>query len=140
EYVRLAATLAVLTGACMLVLGALRLGLLVNFISQPVIVGFTAGAGMLILLRQVGPLTGAPVPARASPPEVLRSAFAHPAQWRPAVLVVSVVTVVVGLSVRRWRPRWPSVVVAMLAGTAIAHALRYVYGAQAAGIPMLAPV
>ncbi len=140
EYVRLAATLAVLTGACMLVLGALRLGLLVNFISQPVIVGFTAGAGMLILLSQVGPLTGAPVPARASLPEVLRSAFAHPAQWRPAVLVVSVVTVVVGLSVRRWRPRWPSVVVAMLAGTAIAHALRYVYGAQAAGIPMLAPV
>ncbi|HEY0879751.1 MAG TPA: SulP family inorganic anion transporter [Zeimonas sp.] len=134
EYVRLAATLAVLTGACMLVLGALRLGLLVNFISQPVIVGFTAGAGLLILVSQVGPLTGAPVPARAPVSEVLQSALAHPDRWRPEVIAVAVVTVVVGLVVRRWRPRWPSVVVAMLAGTAIAHALRFAFGIA---VPML---
>ncbi len=140
EYVRLAATLAVLTGVCMLVLGALRLGLLVNFISQPVIVGFTAGAGLLIILSQIGSLTGAPVAARVSLSEVLRSVIADPGQWRPAVLAVSVATVVVGVLVRRWRPGWPNIVIAMLAGTAIAHLLRFVLGTQAAAIPMLDPV
>ena len=41
DYVQMAATLAFLSGLCMLALGLLRLGLLVNFISQPVLVGFT---------------------------------------------------------------------------------------------------
>ncbi|HLT26616.1 MAG TPA: SulP family inorganic anion transporter [Zeimonas sp.] len=137
EYLRLAATLALLTGACMLLLGALRLGLLVNFISQPVIVGFTAGAGLLILVHQVGPFTGAPVPERASLVETLQVGIAQPGQWRPAVLAVSAITVFVGLALRRWRPHWPGVVVAMLAGTALAHALRFVFGAQSVAIPML---
>ncbi len=134
EYLGLAATLAVLTGACMLALGALRLGLLVNFISQPVIVGFTAGAGLLILVSQVGPLTGASVPPQASTVDALQSAFAHPAQWSPAVIAVATVTVVAGLLVRRFRPQWPGVVIAMLAGAALAHGLRLVFGV---GVPML---
>ncbi|MCO5099560.1 MAG: SulP family inorganic anion transporter [Burkholderiaceae bacterium] len=134
EYLSLAAMLAVLSGACMLVLGVLRLGLLVNFISQPVIVGFTAGAGLLILVSQVGALTGAPVPARAAASDALLAVFAHPAQWRPAVLAVACVTVVTGVFVRRWRPRWPGVVIAMLAGSALAHALRLAFGAA---VPML---
>ncbi|MDT3679950.1 MAG: SulP family inorganic anion transporter [Burkholderiaceae bacterium] len=134
EYSSLAATLAVLTGACMLVLGALRLGLLVNFVSQPVIVGFTAGAGVLILVSQVGPLTGAPVPARASTTEILLSALAHPAQWQPAVLAVAAVTVAAGLAVRRWRPQLPGVVIAMLMGSVLAHALRLAFDVD---VPML---
>lgn len=140
EYLRLAATLAMLTGVCMLALGALRLGLLVDFISQPVIVGFTAGVGLLIVLTQIGPLTGAPVPPRAPVHEALWSVLAHPQRWQPSVLLVAATTVVVGIVVRRWRPAWPSVVIAMLAGTVLAHALRFVAGAQAAAIPMLDPV
>ncbi|HRO61848.1 MAG TPA: SulP family inorganic anion transporter, partial [Burkholderiaceae bacterium] len=58
EYVRLAGTLAFLSGALMVVLGALRLGLIVNFISQPVVIGFTAGAGLLIVLSQLPSLLG----------------------------------------------------------------------------------
>ncbi len=137
EYVRLAATLALLTGACMLALGALRLGLLVNFISQPVIVGFTAGAGLLIFVSQIGPLTGVPIPAHASLPDALGLAFSNPGQWRPWVLVVAGATIVAGLVVRRLRPQWPGVVVAMLVGTLLAHAANLALGEAATGIAWL---
>lgn len=52
EYVAAAALLAVMVGAARLIMGLARLGVLVNFVSDSVIVGFTAGAGLLILTNQ----------------------------------------------------------------------------------------
>ncbi len=140
EYVQMAASLAFLAGLCMLALGALRLGLLVNFISQPVIVGFTAGAGILILVSQIGPLTGIPVPQGAS----LAHTFARLAggidQARPAVLAVALATVAAHVAVRRLRPRWPGIVIAMLVGVAFAIALNLAFGSARTGIVMLDPI
>src|SRR5688572_16088893 len=53
EYVRLVLTLTLLTGAIQLAMGIARMGMLVNFISHTVIVGFTAGAALLIIASQV---------------------------------------------------------------------------------------
>ncbi len=140
EYVQMAAALALLAGLFMLALGALRLGLLVNFISQPVIVGFTAGAGVLILVSQLGPLTGIEVPAGTSMAGTLVRVLERLAEIRPAVVAVATVTVLVSWGVRRLRPRWPSVVIAMLAGVAAAVALNAAFGAATTGIAMLDPI
>src|SRR5690606_22357250 len=140
DYARMAAALALLAGLFMLALGALRLGLLVNFISQPVIVGFTAGAGALILVSQLGPLTGIDVPAGTSFAGTLLHVLGGLAEVRPAVVAVAAVTVAVSWGVRRLRPRWPSVVLAMLAGVAAAVALNAAFGAGATGIAMLDPI
>ena len=51
EYLIAAGMLALLMGAFRLVLGVARLGMLVNFVSDSVIVGFTAGAGLLIFFN-----------------------------------------------------------------------------------------
>ncbi|HQJ27580.1 MAG TPA: SulP family inorganic anion transporter, partial [Thermoleophilia bacterium] len=51
-------TLAVLTGAIMLVLGLLRAGGLVRFVSDAVMIGLMGGIGVTILLSQLGALTG----------------------------------------------------------------------------------
>lgn len=51
-----AAMLALLVGALLLALGVLRLGFLVNFVSKPVIIGFTTAAGILIIASQLGTL------------------------------------------------------------------------------------
>jgi SulP family sulfate permease len=51
--VRLVLTLTLLIGVFQLALGTLRLGTLVNFVSHTVVVGFTAGAAVLIGLSQV---------------------------------------------------------------------------------------
>jgi len=53
HYVQLVLTLTFLIGLIKLLLGLLRLGVLVNFVSQTVIVGFTAGAAVLIAVSQV---------------------------------------------------------------------------------------
>lgn len=61
-YVTYALTLALLVGAVKLIMAALRLGTLVNFISHPVLSGFTAAAAILIAISQVGNLFGFSLP------------------------------------------------------------------------------
>ena len=55
---RAAATLTLLVGAVLVLAAALRLGFLANFISEPVLVGFKAGIGAVIILDQVPKLLG----------------------------------------------------------------------------------
>lgn len=57
-FILAAGLMAVMAGIFQLVLGLARLGLLVNFVSYSVIVGFSAGAGVLIAIKQVEPLLG----------------------------------------------------------------------------------
>lgn len=137
EYVRLAATLAFVSGLFMLALGVLRLGSMVNFVSQPVIVGFTAGAGILILMSQLGPLTGIDVPRHESSIGTSWQVLSNLDRIRPAVLLVAAVTIVCGWAMRRWRPGSPNIVVALVAGVAVAHLANLVFGAERTGIGML---
>ena len=62
EYIALAAFLAVFVGVIQLVLGGLRLGFLVNFLSKPVISGFTSAAAIIIALSQLNHLLGINLP------------------------------------------------------------------------------
>lgn len=57
-FVVAAGMMAVMAGILQLLLGLARLGVLVNFVSYSVIVGFAAGAGLLIVVKQVEPLLG----------------------------------------------------------------------------------
>jgi SulP family sulfate permease len=126
EYVRLAFTLAFLMGAFMLLLGALRLGTLVNFISQPVVIGFMAGAGLLIVVSQLPSLVGLSVPAGTGLLGVFEQVATKLGQANPAAIAVALVTVAAGLASRRWRAHWPYIVVAMAAGTLFAALLEAV--------------
>lgn len=57
-YAMAALTLAFLSGAILLLMGALRLGFLANFLSHPVVAGFISASGLLIAASQIGALTG----------------------------------------------------------------------------------
>ena len=57
EYILAAGLLAVMVGVFQLAMGLARMGILVNFVSHSVIIGFTSGAGVLIILKQLSPLT-----------------------------------------------------------------------------------
>lgn len=58
HYIELAIALALMMGAAQLLFGLIRLGFLVNFLSKPVIVGFTSAAALVILFNQFGNLLG----------------------------------------------------------------------------------
>jgi SulP family sulfate permease len=61
QFVALAIMLALLVGVVQLALGVFKLGVIVNFLSHPVIVGFTNAAAIIISLSQVSKLFGVPM-------------------------------------------------------------------------------
>ncbi len=67
----LAAQLALLSGVVLLACGLLRLGFLANFLSRPVMNGFTIGSSLLIAWDQLGTLVGAPLPRWHGPSAAL---------------------------------------------------------------------
>ncbi len=127
-YIQLALTLTFMTGALMLAMGVAGLGVLVNFISHTVVVGFTAGAAVLIATSQLKNFFGFEAPATASFVDALSGFFTGLPQTNPAALAVGVVTLATGLAARAWWPRVPHMIAAMLAGSLFALLLGLLLG------------
>lgn len=134
QFVALVLTLTFFVGVCQLLLGILRLGTLVNFVSHTVVVGFTSGAAVLIAASQVKNFFGLPIPRGASVAEVVQGLFAHLTEIQPWIFLVALVTLLVcALSKYLW-PRLPHMIVGMVAGSALAAALNAWLGPQATGL------
>jgi sulfate permease, SulP family len=136
-YVGLALTLCLLVGAMQLGMGLARLGMLVNFISHTVIVGFTAGAACLILSSQLKNFLGLAVPGGAGFHGTLLYAAQHLNEAHLWVAAVGVLTLAAGALARRIAPRLPYMIVAMLAGGVAAALLNAELGAARTGIATL---
>ena len=127
-YIQLVLTLTFLCGVLMLVMGFARLGFLVNFISHSVVVGFTAGAAVLIATSQLKNFFGVSAAASASFIETLeRFAQALP-HANLYVISVGVVTLLAGIGTRNYLPKIPHMISAMLAGSVYAAALQTAFG------------
>jgi len=123
RYVELALTLAFLIGAVQLVLGLARLGTLVNFIAQTVIVGFTAGAGILIIAAQLRNFTGVAAPPDANFFLLLRNFANNLPTLDPWVVATGVVTLVTAVAFKHAGTRFPYMIVAMVAGSVFAYVI-----------------
>ncbi len=134
EYVALVLTLTFLVGLFQLVLGALRLGTLVNFVSHTVVVGFTAGAALLIAASQVKNFLGIDIARGSSVWRVLEAVVLQASQINPFVTFVAVSTIVASVSIRRWRPRAPYMIAALVVGGLIGAALNLIFGSDRTGI------
>ena len=75
EYINYALILALIVGVIQFLLGLFRLGFLVNFLSHPVISGFTSAAALIIGLSQLKHLLGVDIPRSHHINEILMSAF-----------------------------------------------------------------
>ncbi|MBF0094221.1 MAG: SulP family inorganic anion transporter [Alphaproteobacteria bacterium] len=128
RYVELALTLAVMVGLLELALGLFRLGTLVNFISHSVIIGFTAGAGILIAANQIKNFLDLPIPRGAPFHEIITYVAVHAGEISWAAALTGTVTLVTGIVVRRFWPRVPYMIVAIAAGGAVAAVLGQVLG------------
>jgi SulP family sulfate permease len=139
QYVQLALTVAFLTGALQLALGLGGMGMLVNFISHSVIVGFTAAAGFIIIATQLPNFLGVEVASGGGIFKILHVVTAEALHghnnW--SVTAVGLFTVVVGIGLRRMVPRLPYMIVAVVAASLFAAALPYLIGAGVGHIPTL---
>jgi len=114
--------LGLLVGLFMLILGFLKLGFLVRFISNAVMTGFLSGLGVLTILGQVGDLTGYTSEAAN---KVVRTADTalHWQDIDPATLAVGLLTIVLILVLNRTRLEKYSFLVAVLATTVLVTVL-----------------
>jgi SulP family sulfate permease len=123
EYIRLVLMMTFLTGVFQLAMGLARMGALVNFISHTVVLGFTAGAGLLIISTQLTHFFGIPMPRGISFAETLRQTLYGLDDINWYVTSVGMITMLVGIFVKRRYPRVPYMIVAMIAGTLYTLAL-----------------
>ncbi|RMD69315.1 MAG: SulP family inorganic anion transporter [Gammaproteobacteria bacterium] len=134
EYVKLALTLTFMVGVIELTLGLARLGTLVNFISHSVVVGFTAGAGILIAAKQLKHFFGVHIPRGDHLHDILIHFYHQIPHINLHVTVVSLVTLLSGLFIKRFLPRIPYMIGAMLLGSLAAYFLNLLLGEAATRI------
>lgn len=115
-----------MAGVLLALMGLLRLGAYVQFIPFPVTVGFTAGIAAIIFASQIKPLLGLTLPG----PEPAELVHKLPALWAalptasPATVALSAGTVALMLALKRFRPHWPRMLIAVVAASLAAWALR----------------
>lgn len=120
DFIRLALTLTLLAGLIQLALGIARLGTLVNFVSHTVIVGFTAGAGLLIATKQLKLVLGIEVTSGASFLETIGEAVSRSGEINWLVFSIAVSTMVVAVLTKKLLPKLPYMLVAMIFGSLLA--------------------
>ncbi|MGA8241315.1 MAG: SulP family inorganic anion transporter [Desulfobacterales bacterium] len=122
-YIAYAILLALMVGIFQLVLGALRLGLVVNFLSHPVVNGFTNAAALIIASSQLSKMFGVYVDTAPHHYETIVQvvkAAVHYTHWPTLLMGVFAFAVMYGL---KWlSPRIPNVLVAVVITTCISWA------------------
>ena len=118
QAVAIATTLAVLVGVILILAAVLRLGFVAQFISEPVLIGFKAGIGLVIIVDQAPKLLGLHL-AQGIGAADRRSGWsrAFPHASHPTV-VLAAVTIGAMLLISRYVPRAPSPLVAVVLGIA----------------------
>ncbi len=113
EYIVAAGMLAILVGIFQFGLGIFRLGVLVNFISHSLIIGFTFGAGLLIIIRQIAPLLGLPE-SSGGILQAIKETFLDLPDIQPATAVLGLLTLIIIVGLRRINRRIPGALIAMI--------------------------
>ena len=129
-YIAYAILLSLLVGIFQLSLGVLRLGLVVNFLSHPVVNGFTNAAAIIIATSQLSKMFGVTVDNAAHHYEtitrVVQSAL-HYTHWPTLAMGVLALAIMVGL--KRLAPRIPNVLVAVVVTTLISWGIGFEHNA-----------
>ena len=95
-------TITFLTGAIMFVLGLLRLGSIVNFVSNAVMTGFVAGASLLIILGQEHHMTGY-APQGANQFQKTIDWLQNISQWESTTVIISVAVIILMVAMKKIR-------------------------------------
>lgn len=137
EYVSLALTLTFMVGMIQLLMGLARLGVLINYISHSVVIGFTAGAAILIAANQVKHFFGLDIPRGSHFLETLWTLATHLGDVNPYITATGAATLISGIVFKRYIPRIPYMIAAMVIGSVAAVTLNLIFGEAVTGIPTI---
>lgn len=130
EFISMVLTLTFLVGLFQLILGLARMGVLVNFISHTVVIGFTAGAALLIAASQVKNFFGINIPRGAHFHEVAAQFVLQFDHINLYVTLVGAATLAAGILAKRFIPKLPYMIVAMVVGSVLAYVINLELGVE----------
>ena len=122
EYTSMAIFLALFMGSIQFLLGIVKMGFLVNFLSKPVISGFTSAAALIIGLSQLKHLLGAPIENSNQIHILLGNTIEVLDQINIYAIVLGVAAILIIKGIKRWAPQIPAALVVTILGIAITYA------------------
>jgi SulP family sulfate permease len=123
EFISLALTLTFLAGVYQLAFGLARMGALVNFVSHTVVIGFTAGAAILIATSQMKHILGVKVPKGESFLHTWMDIFGGMGEIQLVLIVIAAVTLGTAMLVKKVLPKAPNLLIGMVVGSLVAIVL-----------------
>ena len=123
EFVALALTLTFLAGVYQLVFGLAKFGLLVNFVSHNVVIGFTAGAALLIASSQIPYILGIHIPRGEGFINTWIDLYSGVGEFNIYLLIVGLGTLVSAIIIKLVRPKFPYLLIGMFVGGFLAFYL-----------------
>jgi len=133
QFIALAIMLALLVGIIQLLLGVFKLGVIVNFLSHPVIVGFTNAAAIIIALSQVSKLFGVPMGRSEHFINDIVGMLALIGETHLPTLAMGALAIAIMWGIRRYAPRLPGVLIAVVVTTLLSWSIGF--ERNAAGSP-----
>lgn len=131
DFITLILLLTLLAGICQWLLGLLRFGALVNFVSHSVVLGFTIGAALVIGIGQMPNLLGLTVASQTTALMSLLRLGEHLAEsdWRS--LAIALFTLAISLLSKRLSPRLPALLIGIVAASLLVMAWPEQFGSVA---------
>lgn len=142
NYIAYAVLLAGMVGAIQFFMGVFRFGFLVNFLSHPVVSGFTSAAALVIGLSQLKHLLGLDLPRSHHIHEIIMSALNQFADIHLLTLIIGLVSMAALLLLKKWKPLFPSALIVVAISTTVVWLFGLdqqgvkIVGAVPAGLPM----
>ena len=124
-FVALAIMLSLLVGIIQLSLGVFKLGVIVNFLSHPVIVGFTNAAAIIIALSQVSKLFGVPMGRSEHFMNDIIGVFKQIGDTHLPTLAMGAAAIAIMWGIKKCKPKLPGVLIAVALTTVISYAIGF---------------
>ena len=124
EFISIALTMTFLAGVYQLSFGLARLGALVNFVSHTVVIGFTAGAAILIATSQMKHILGIAIPKGESFLHTWLNIFNGIGNSNIYLFLIAISTLLTALLVKKYLPKIPNLLIGMVVGSVIAYFLK----------------
>lgn len=121
EYIQLAILVSLVAGAIQLTLSLVRMGFLVNFLSQPVISGFTSAAAFIIALSQLKHFLGIPIERTSNVLTIVEGLIGRIQEVNPYTIMIGFIALVVILIVRKIKKSIPAALIAVMLGISIVY-------------------
>jgi len=119
QFIALAILLALMVGVMQLAMGLFRLGLIVSFLSHPVIVGFTNAAAIIIALSQLNKALGIASSRSQNFLADIWAVLQQVGDTHIPTLLMALAGLAIMIAIRKLAPRWPGVLIAVIVTTVL---------------------